>query len=61
MLLEYDDRFVIIDYKLSDIDKPEYYDQLKVYYDYIRSSSNKKIYVYLLSINKEITKELIYD
>lgn len=61
LLLEYDDRFVIIDYKLSDIDKPEYYDQLKVYYDYIRSISNKKIYVYLLSINKEITKELIYD
>lgn len=58
LLVEYDDHFEIIDYKLSDIDKSEYVKQLNDYYKYIRSISNKDIKLYLLSITKAQLKKV---
>ena len=58
LLVEYDDHFEIIDYKLSDIDKPEYIKQLNEYYKYIKNISNKDVKMYLLSITKAKLKEV---
>ena len=58
LLVEYDDHFEIIDYKLSDIDKPEYVKQLNEYYKYIKNISNKDVKMYLLSITKAKLKEV---
>ena len=58
LLVEYDDHFDIIDYKLSDIDKEEYVKQLNEYYKYIKLISNKDVKMYLLSITKAKLKEV---
>lgn len=58
LLLEYDDHFDLIDYKLSNLDKEEYLRQLKVYRDYIKLISDKEVKVYLLSILKQEVKEI---
>ena len=58
LLVEYDDHFEIIDYKLSDIDKPEYEVQLNEYYKYISKISNKNVKMYLLSLTKAKLKEV---
>ena len=50
LLIEYEDHFKIIDYKLKNISDEEYIKQLKTYSDYIKTISNKKIYTYLYSI-----------
>ena len=61
LLIEHEDSFIIVDYKTNDIDNEAYYEQLKVYYEYVKHNTNKKIKVYLLSIVKEEYKELVYD
>ena len=58
LLLEYDDHFDIIDYKTSNIDSPEYKEQLTGYKDYIESQYNKPCDIYLYSIKKDIFKKL---
>ena len=58
LLIEHDDCFIIIDYKLSDIDKPEYEVQLNEYYKYVSQITNKKIKMYLLSLTKAKLKEV---
>lgn len=58
LLVEYDDHFDIIDYKLSNIDSPEYKVQLSGYKDYIENKFNKPCNIYLYSINKDIFKKL---
>jgi len=58
MLLETDTEYIIIDYKLSDINKEGYLKQLNVYKNYIQSVSNKKVKLYLYSIIKEEFKEV---
>ena len=58
LLIEQDDCFMIIDYKLSDIDKPEYEVQLNEYYKYISQITDKKIKMYLLSLTKAKLKEV---
>lgn len=52
LLVEYNDHFDIIDYKLNDIDNPEYIDQLNDYYNYIKNvtNTNKCINMYLVSL-----------
>lgn len=50
LMLEYDKEIKIIDYKLKNIEDKAYIKQLNVYYDYIRSISDKKISLYLYSI-----------
>ena len=52
---------LIIDYKLSNIDKSEYIHQLKTYHQVIASLfPNKKIKTYLLSLLKAEIKEIIF-
>lgn len=58
LLLEYPDYFVIIDYKLSNVDKQEYVRQLEVYRNYLASISSKPSKAYLLSLIKEEIKEV---
>ena len=58
LLVEYDDHFEIIDYKLSDIEKPDYVKQLNEYYNYLRQITDKNIKMYLLSITKGQLKEV---
>lgn len=50
LLVETNDSFIIVDYKLSNIDKDSYDRQVGVYCDYISTMSNKKIEGYLLSL-----------
>lgn len=57
LLVVYDDHIDIIDYKLSNVDSPEYIRQLGIYREYVKSKWDKDINIYLLSILKaEITK-----
>ncbi len=60
LLLEYSNHFVIIDYKLADLSKEEYERQLGVYYNYIKSISDKDISVYLLSIMRSEVRKIEY-
>lgn len=50
LLLEYDDHFTIIDYKLKNIDDQHYVQQLAGYKHYIENISSKKVECYLYSI-----------
>lgn len=50
LLIEYNDHFDIIDYKLKNIDDELYDKQLNGYRSYIKSISNKKVNCYLYSI-----------
>jgi ATP-dependent exoDNAse (exonuclease V) beta subunit len=58
LLVEYDDYFDIIDYKLSNIDSLEYKNQLNGYKDYIENNYHKPCNIYLYSINKDVFKKL---
>lgn len=58
LLVEYDDHYDIIDYKLSNIDSKEYVTQLTGYKNYIESEYKKPTYIYLYSINKDVFKKL---
>ena len=58
LMLEYEDEIKIIDYKLKHIDDEAYIRQLNVYYDYIRSVSDKKVSLYLYSIMDNQLKEV---
>lgn len=50
LLLEYDDHIDIIDYKLKNIDRSEYEQQLIGYRDYIKAMAKKPVALYLYSI-----------
>lgn len=57
LLLEYDDHFDLIDYKLNNTDSIEYRRQLSIYKEYISQRSDKRIDCYLVSILKnEVNK-----
>ena len=58
LLLEFKDKAIIIDYKLTNIDDDAYIEQLKGYKEYIETKLNKKTYTYLYSINNNILKEI---
>lgn len=58
LLVEYDDHYDIIDYKLSNIDSKEYVIQLSGYKNYIESEYKKPTNIYLYSINKDVFKKL---
>ena len=56
-LIEYEDSFYIIDFKLKNIDDPLYITQLKTYKDYLKTRTNKPIETYLYSImDRELRK-----
>ena len=50
LMLEYFDKIYIVDYKLKNIDDDAYIKQLSVYYDYVKSITDKDVYLYLYSI-----------
>lgn len=50
LLMEYEDHFDIIDYKLKNIDDEHYDEQLNGYRKYINSISDKKVNCYIYSI-----------
>lgn len=58
LIIETSDSILVIDYKLSDIEKPEYETQVKVYMQYLEKISNKKVEGYLFSINKQQFKQI---
>lgn len=58
LLIESDDKYIIVDYKLRDIDKDYYYNQVKQYMNYIKSITNKKVEGYLYSIIDEKYKKI---
>ena len=59
LLLEYEDHFDIIDYKLKNIDDENYDKQLNGYRSYIESISNKKVNCYLYSIIDNNYREVL--
>lgn len=58
LLLEYENEFKIVDYKLKNIQDEAYVNQLRGYKNYIMSMSNKIVKVYLYSIIDEKLVEL---
>ena len=55
LLLEYEDKINIIDYKLQNTKDEAYLKQLETYKKYINQISNKKVEMYLYSIlNNEL-------
>lgn len=59
LLLECDDRWVIIDYKLKAIDKVEYSEQIKGYVSILKSLSDKPVEGYLYSFMDQKFKPII--
>ena len=58
LLMEYEDRFDIIDYKTKNIDDEHYDEQLNGYRRYIQSISDKKVNCYLYSIVDSTYREV---
>ena len=58
LLLEYEDKIIIIDYKTKTIDDVHYDEQLNGYRTYIESLSSKPVYCFLYSIIDETYKEV---
>ena len=53
LLVETDDELIVVDYKLSEINKDYYLDQVRGYINYLKIISNKKITGYLYSLLEE--------
>ncbi len=53
LLFEYEEEFVLIDYKLKEIKKPEYKEQIKGYKEYLQTKTKKPVKAYLYSILEE--------
>ncbi|MBQ6498080.1 MAG: UvrD-helicase domain-containing protein [Bacilli bacterium] len=58
LLIEQDDKMIIIDYKLKNIDDENYDIQLNGYRKYIENKTNKKVECYLYSIINENYREV---
>ena len=58
LMIEYDDKIDIIDYKLNNIKDENYLKQLNGYKDYISKISNKEINIYLYSVIGETIEKL---
>lgn len=58
LLLEYEDHFDIIDYKLSNVNSSEYEAQLNGYKEYIEKQFHKPVHLYLYSIKKDFFKKI---
>jgi len=58
LILETPDEMIIIDYKLADLEKAGYAEQLMSYRSYLQSVTNKAISGYLYSIFKETLKKV---
>ena len=58
LLLEYEDKMVIIDYKLSNIDDENYVKQLSIYKSFIENKTKKETETYLYSILNDTLKKI---
>ncbi len=58
LLLEYEDKFIVVDYKLKDIEEDYYVEQVKGYMEYIKSITSKKVEGYLYSVIDSTYKEI---
>ena len=58
LMIEYEDKIDIIDYKLNNIKDENYLKQLNGYKDYISKISNKEINIYLYSVIGETIEKL---
>lgn len=58
LLLEYEDEFKIVDYKLKNIKDDEYLKQLNGYKNYIEKVSDKKVSIYLYSIITGVLEQI---
>jgi ATP-dependent helicase/nuclease subunit A len=58
LLLEFENEFKIVDYKLKNITDDAYLNQLNGYKEYIQSITNKPVSIYLYSIIDETLKKL---
>ncbi|MDY2574578.1 MAG: UvrD-helicase domain-containing protein [Bacilli bacterium] len=58
LLLVYQDKVVIIDYKTKNIDDEKYNKQLEVYKDFVKQKYDLPIYTYLYSIVSSTSKEV---
>ena len=58
LMIEYQDRIDLIDYKLKDIEDNEYITQLKIYKQYIKERTKKNVSCYLLSLLDNNYKKL---
>ena len=58
LMLEYSDKIYIVDYKLKNIDDENYIKQLSVYYDYVKSISDKEVNLFLYSIIDNKVKKI---
>ena len=59
LLLVYQDKVVIIDYKTKNIDDEKYSKQLEVYKDFIKQKYDLPVYTYLYSIVSTTSKEVV--
>lgn len=59
LLVEKEEELLIIDFKLSNINKSEYIDQLNGYKEYMQTKTNKPVRCFLYSIIKKELKEII--
>ena len=58
LILVEDNYVKIVDYKLKNIDDEKYIEQLRVYYNYVKTIFDKEIKTYLYSIVDDILKEV---
>ena len=58
LMIECDDIIYIIDYKLKNINKPNYINQVNGYIKYLKQKTNKQIKGYLYSILEETYLEV---
>ena len=58
LLIESDDKYIIIDYKLKNIDDSNYDKQLNGYRKYIEELTNKRVDCYLYSIIDSVYREV---
>ncbi len=58
LMLEYENEIYIIDYKLKNIDKKEYINQLEIYKNVIKNRTNKIVRTFLYSILEDNLKEV---
>ena len=59
LLIERKDDYIIVDYKLKDIDDSSYDKQLNGYRKYIKEKTNKKVSCFLYSIIDSKYREVV--
>ena len=58
LMIEYEDKIIIIDYKLSNINDVNYGKQLSIYKKYIENKTSKNVETYLYSILTDELKQI---